>query len=306
DVRRLEVGPLRCLDLHVSPDDSRGRRRVGRYVQLCDAARCRGGCALDRVGAQRDDRNAAARDRGHRVGAAEGLLRDHHSGRSAGQPDHVALVCGVNSNGEPSTGLARLERVADNDGGNITGLGDGGFERGHLGCDEELLRASEVRHEDGLRAELPQLRSGRGAADDDRGGIAEPSCGGEQFCTGGDGSSAGQFDEYEYVGHGCFSWFFRAQMSFAAARKSAIWVPAVPSSVMTVPPSRGGRGVTVVTTDHEFAPPASPAEIPRSASVRVSTGFFLAAMSPLKFGYRASAICSVTETRAGRVALTSR
>ena len=45
--------------------------------------------------------------------------------------------------------------------------------------------------------------------------------------------------------------------------------------------------------------------MPASARVSVSTGFFLAAMMPLKHGYRGSLIFSTTLTTAGRVASTS-
>jgi hypothetical protein len=42
--------------------------------------------------------------------------------------------------------------------------------------------------------------------------------------------------------------------------------------------------------------------MPRSARDSTSTGFFLAAMMPLKDGYLASPVRSVTLTRAGNVA----
>ena len=47
---------------------------------------------------------------------------------------------------------------------------------------------------------------------------------------------------------------------------------------------RGGFGAASSTVDHALARPMSPASKPRSAAVTVFTGFFLAAMMPLKDG----------------------
>ena len=86
-------------------------------------------------------------------------------------------------------------------------------------------------------------------------------------------------DEHKYFSH-CWA----PQMNFCADRKSAMATPPLPSSVTIVPLAFGGRAAASSTTDHAAARPTSLAATPRPARSRVSTGFFLAAMMPLKDG----------------------
>src|SRR6478735_1956668 len=79
-------------------------------------------------------------------------------------------------------------------------------------------------------------------------------------------------------------------------------MPASPSSVMMVPAVRGGRASAVSTAVQEPDLPTWAASTPMSARLKVVMVFFLAAIMPLKFGYRGSLIWSVTETTAGSVA----
>jgi hypothetical protein len=69
-----------------------------------------------------------------------------------------------------------------------------------------------------------------------------------------------------------------------AARKSAALTPPSPSSLTTVPAWRGGRLAKLTTSVAAAPSPPGPGSMPASARLRVSTGFFLAAMIPLKDG----------------------
>src|SRR6476469_8283099 len=75
-------------------------------------------------------------------------------------------------------------------------------------------------------------------------------------------------------------------MIFWATRYSAIFVPPSPSSVTFSPAVFGGFGVDEMTFVPALATPTSSPSTPISASVRVVTSFFLAAMMPLKDGKR--------------------
>src|SRR5690606_15779775 len=75
------------------------------------------------------------------------------------------------------------------------------------------------------------------------------------------------------------------QMNFFEARNSTSAVAPEPSSSLTISPAvRGGRAAVSSTAVQAAARPTWPASTPRSLSDRVSSGFFLAAMMPLKDG----------------------
>src|SRR5205814_7784410 len=93
--------------------------------------------------------------------------------------------------------------------------------------------------------------------------------------------------------------------NFSDTRYPTSRTPPSPESTTLLPPCRGGRLPCSTTTLDAPVRPTSPGAMPRSASVRVSTGFFLAAMMPLNEGYRGSLIVSQTLTTAGVPAVTT-
>src|ERR1700712_4453476 len=101
------------------------------------------------------------------------------------------------------------------------------------------------------------------------------------------------FDEHQNFTHECVS---LSQTSRCATRNSAMWSPPEPSSGTFSPADLVGRGAPDTTCVDAFANPNVEASRPRSAADRVDTGFFFAAMMPLKFGYRGSPIFSFTHT----------
>src|SRR5690606_40242689 len=76
-----------------------------------------------------------------------------------------------------------------------------------------------------------------------------------------------------------------SQMNFLDARNSTSAVAPDPSSSLTISPAvRAGRSVTFSTVVHAASRPTSPASTPMSDRLSDSSGFFFAAMMPLKDG----------------------
>src|SRR5690606_20493353 len=120
-------------------------------------------------------------------------------------------------------------------------------------------------------------------ADPYRGGLAEPVRQRQQFERDLLDLTVDVVDEDENLRH-CPLIPFPGQMNFFDARNSAIFAPPSPSSVTISPLARGGASAKSTTSVAAFARPTCEASMPASARPSVSTGFFLAAMIPLKEG----------------------
>src|SRR5699024_197458 len=129
------------------------------------------------------------------------------------------------------------------------------------------------------------LRGVGAGADEDGGRLAEAT-GDRQHLGGGLlHRTARVVDEDEDFSHGCAPCLLSlAQTNLWVVRNSASLVPPSPSSVTMVPCSRGGRLLVASTWVQALARPTWPASTPRSARAHSSTGFFFAAMIPLKEG----------------------
>src|SRR5207248_173654 len=92
------------------------------------------------------------------------------------------------------------------------------------------------------------------------------------------------------------------QITFASARKSAIFLWASPSSSTISPPDFSGAGLMALTSCVGLTASASR---PRSETESWSMGFCFACMIPFSVGYRGELAPAVTVTRTGRSASTT-
>src|SRR5581483_7538037 len=111
-------------------------------------------------------------------------------------------------------------------------------------------------------------------------------------------------DPHLVESHG-FSSLPSPQMTLSCSRKATIFSWASPSSSIFSPAWRSSAWRTSVISWRAPAQPTWLASRPRSATFSSSSGLFLAAMIPLKDGYRGSTTPAVTLTTAGSEASTS-
>src|SRR5690606_32811534 len=123
-----------------------------------------------------------------------------------------------------------------------------------------------------------------GRADPDRGRLPQAAGAGEHLRGGLADRAVDVVDQDENFCHGDLLDRCDGQTSLREARKATRALPPSPSSVTISPLVRGGRASTDSTFDHAASRPTWEGSMPRSASVQVCTGFFLAAMIPLNEG----------------------
>src|SRR6266702_2595170 len=253
------------------------------------------------MGAHRDDRRPP-RDPGvdGRRAAEDRLLGDR-AVVAGGEVHRVGEQSGVRLDREPGRELLAFGRARQQDEGRRLLLDELGEQRGRrrddvvvegrVGGDIDAGRAE-------LRTALPPFLGPRPGPH--HGGLAEPAGQRDQLVGDLLHLAVRVLREHKDLSHAAFP----PQMNFCAARNSAALTPPSPSSLTTMPASRGGLCAKLTTSVAAAPRPTWAGSSPASATLSTSTGFFLAAMIPLNDGYRGSLIFSTTLTTAGRLAST--